>query len=240
MSEGEVIEEQQDRAQDLGHKLAPEGRVAIQVGNEFMKFQTVKLSDPVPTARQIINAAGFGPAEDYLIFAVSHDRGLIELKLDQTTEILGRGQERFLIFKSDRSWRGILNGKRFEWGSSEICGRVLKLLAGVNPKTHGVWLELRGESDRLIGDDETARLTPAGVERFRTELLILVCIEDEIYPWPQDTITVEEIAQLGGWDVAEGVIEVDEDQNERTLVPGEVIKLRPGLSFGKKLCFKRG
>jgi hypothetical protein len=41
-------------------------------------------------------------------------------------------------------------------------------------------------------------------------------------------------------DASNGVIEVDEDQNERTLAPGEVIKLRPGVAYGKKLCFKRG
>jgi len=41
-------------------------------------------------------------------------------------------------------------------------------------------------------------------------------------------------------DASHGVIEVDKDQNERTLAPGETLELKPGVSFGKKLCFKRG
>ena len=65
-------------------------------------------------------------------------------------------------------------------------------------------------------------------------------IEGAVKPWDKDTITTEEIARLGGWDASVGVILVYEDQTERTLEPGEVIKLEPGIAFAKKLRFKRG
>jgi hypothetical protein len=65
-------------------------------------------------------------------------------------------------------------------------------------------------------------------------------IELNEIPWDQDTITREQIAELGGWDISQGVIEVDKDNNERTLGPGEVVELRPGLGFGKKHKWKRG
>ena len=68
-----------------------------------------------------------------------------------------------------------------------------------------------------------------------------VDIEGAYKPWDKDTITTEEIAALGGWDVKEGVVLVDlEDGTERTLEPGEEIKLRPGIGFSKKIKFKRG
>ena len=215
-------------------------KFAIEVGNEFLEFGTLKLADRVPTGRQIIEAAGFRPPEDYLIFEASHNHQLTELKLDQTTALRRPSGERFLIFRSDRSWRGILDGKRFEWGAREILGRVLKWLADVDPEKHGVWIELRDEPDRLIADNESVSLSPAEVERFRTDLLIQLCIEDKTYSWTRNTITTEEIAKLGGWDLSQGVIEVDKEQNERTLAPGERVKLRPDLTFGKKLHFKRG
>lgn len=79
-----------------------------------------------------------------------------------------------------------------------------------------------------------------GIERFKTKRRFVVCIEGEIHLWTRQTITTEEIAQLGGWDPNQGVIEVDENQNERTLEPGEEIELKPGFSFGKKICWKRG
>lgn len=65
-------------------------------------------------------------------------------------------------------------------------------------------------------------------------------IEGTEYSWDQDTITTEKIAELGGWDVSAGVIEVDKDNNERTLAPGEVIEVQPGQGFGKKHKWKRG
>jgi len=65
-------------------------------------------------------------------------------------------------------------------------------------------------------------------------------IEGEEVRWDHDTITTEQIAQLGGWDVTQGVIEVDEHNNERTLAPGEVIHVKPGHGFGKKHKWKRG
>jgi hypothetical protein len=224
----------------IGRDHPPDKVFTMQIGNEALEFREAELPDPVPTGRQVIEAAGFGPADEFLIFEVSHGNRLTELKLDQTTDLRDRREDRFLIFKSDRSWRGVIDGKRFEWGARDIAGHVLKWLAGVDPDKFGVWLERKDDPDLLIADDEKASLKPSGVERFRTDRLFKICIEDHVFPWDSKTITTEQIAELGGWDPAQGVIEVDEDQNERTLAPGEVVKLRPGVAYGKKLCFKRG
>ena len=68
-----------------------------------------------------------------------------------------------------------------------------------------------------------------------------VDIEGEFKPWDKDTITTEEVATLGGWDVSLGVVLIDlEDNTERTLQPGEVVKLGPDIGFSKKHKFKRG
>jgi len=68
----------------------------------------------------------------------------------------------------------------------------------------------------------------------------LVDIEGTIHPWAQSTITTEDIAKLGGWDVSQGVLEIDKDNNERRLSPGETVELKPGVGFSKKVKFKRG
>lgn len=66
-------------------------------------------------------------------------------------------------------------------------------------------------------------------------------IEGRPVPWNEDTITTEQVAQLGGWDVSQGVIVIDlKDNTERTLQPGEVIEVKPGMGFSKKIRFKRG
>lgn len=71
-------------------------------------------------------------------------------------------------------------------------------------------------------------------------LKYILNIEGTEYSWEQDTITTEQIAVLGKWDVSQGVIEVDKDNNERNLQPGEIVHIKPGHGFGKKHKWKRG
>lgn len=67
-----------------------------------------------------------------------------------------------------------------------------------------------------------------------------VDIEGTQHPWDKETITTEEIIALGGWTPSQGAILIDKDNNERTLQPGEVVELKPGMGFSKKIRFKRG
>lgn len=64
--------------------------------------------------------------------------------------------------------------------------------------------------------------------------------EGDEHPWDQPTITAEEIAGLGGWNATQGVIEVREDNSERTLTPGEIVHLKPGHAFCRRVRWKRG
>ncbi len=66
-------------------------------------------------------------------------------------------------------------------------------------------------------------------------------IEGTLHPWHRDTITTADIIQLGGWSPDQGVVEVDlKTQEERTLAADEVVTLKPGHGFGKKVKFQRG
>ncbi len=66
-------------------------------------------------------------------------------------------------------------------------------------------------------------------------------IEGELKPWDKDTITTEEIIALGGWDPKLGALEINlKDNTERQLAAGEVVNIKPGQGFSKKINFKRG
>lgn len=65
-------------------------------------------------------------------------------------------------------------------------------------------------------------------------------IEGVLKPWDKETIATEEIIKLGGWDPSQGVIVIDKDNNEKTLKPDEIVDLKPGMGFSKKVHFKRG
>ena len=66
-------------------------------------------------------------------------------------------------------------------------------------------------------------------------------IEGTLYDWDRETITVLEIRTLGGLPPDQPVIEIDLETNlERQLREDEIIKIKPGMGYSKKVRFKRG
>jgi ferredoxin len=130
-----------------------------------------EVSDPVITGRQLLDEAAKRPVDEHLIFQYLHNGQLEEIRLDETVDLRQPGLEKFLTFKSDRSFRFVIDGRRFEWGAPFITGYKLKQLAQVDPKTYGIWLEVRGDEDRLVADNELIDLSAEGVERFFTGVM---------------------------------------------------------------------
>ena len=66
-------------------------------------------------------------------------------------------------------------------------------------------------------------------------------IEGTKYVWDKDVISVAEIRTLGKLPQDVPVIEIDlKDNTQRTLSEDEVVQLRPGLGFSKKIKYQRG
>lgn len=163
-----------DDVEDLGECIRS-GRPVRQArayrilhADEALDFKPALIEDPVPTARQILKAIGLEPVDEFVLCAVLPDRSYETLRPDETFDVRGRGSERFVHFRSDRTFRFTLDDRAIEWGAPTISGRQLKLAAGVDPATYDVYLDVRGGHDRLIGNDEILRLDAPGVERFVT------------------------------------------------------------------------
>jgi len=65
-------------------------------------------------------------------------------------------------------------------------------------------------------------------------------IEGKEYEWDKVTVTATELRLLGNLPADQPVIEVDPDNNERTLIEDEIVTLKPGHRYGKKVLYKRG
>lgn len=139
-----------------------------------------------------------------------------------------------------RRYRIRIDKGRFTIGGPMPTGRELLALVGKESQAWRLVQRFRGGCRHEVGPDEAVDVRAPGVERFKTRARFAVCIEGTIHPWSRPVITTEEIAALGGWDPSVGVIEVNKDGDERTLTPGEEVRVRPGLAYGKKLCWKRG
>ena len=151
---------------DEGRCPKPNRPIKIRVDED-----TFIVDEVVTSGRGILTKAGREPVDDYLLFQLLKDGMLDEIRLDETVDLLRLGLVRFLSFKSDRSFRFELDGRRFEWGAAFVTGLSLKKLAGVDPVQYGVWLEVQNEEDRPIGDAELVDLQGEGLERFYTGIV---------------------------------------------------------------------
>lgn len=112
-----------------GRKPRDHGPYKVMVGDQNLDFTELTIADPVPSGRQIIEAAGYRKAEEHLVFQVLRNGELEELRLEETADLREAKIERFLVFQSAESFRFDIDGKRLEWGHKVISGRVLKRLA---------------------------------------------------------------------------------------------------------------
>lgn len=159
------------QALEANRPVRDHGPYKVLVGDELLHYRPIVIDDPVPTGRQIVEAAGLHPVNEYSVFQLLRNGQMEGLRPDETTDLRVRGVERFIIFHSDRSFRFDLDGTIFEWGTGRIQGRVLKTLAKVDLSTYGVWQEVPGTDDLPIGDNQFADLTSEGVERFFTGII---------------------------------------------------------------------
>lgn len=158
-----------DAAIHEGRNLHATQVYQILVLDEQLNERHLDLTDPVPTARQILQAAGLRYVENYSIYAILTSGEIEDLRLDETYDLRGRGAERFVIFQTDRAFKFTIDDRQLEWGKPSISGRVLKALAGVPAETYDMYLEVRGGGhDILIRDGDLIDLNKPGIERFIT------------------------------------------------------------------------
>jgi hypothetical protein len=151
-----------------GRKPQATGPYRILVGNDRLEFESYQIDDPIVTGRQLLDLVRCRPADEHILFQLLHDGLLEEIRLEETTDLREQRIEKFIVFRSDRSFRFLLDGRQFEWGGACITGLTLKRLAEVDSATHGVWLVVRGGDDKKIGNDELVDLSKPGVEKFFT------------------------------------------------------------------------
>ena len=204
------------------------------------------VADPVITGRQLLDAAAMFPVEEFLIFLKLRTGLLEEVRLDETVELRRKGVERFLTFKSDRSFRFLLDGRRFEWGADLITGLTLKNLAGADPDHYGVWLEVRGDKDRCFRDDEFVNLGEEGLERFYTKELTIVVNGREKPIKRGQEMTFDQLVALVFDNPPTGEFicftityrRGPEDNPEGILAETEIVKVQDGMIFNVTLTDK--
>lgn len=175
MHTGSTIPSPEDsRAPNLGnnadvamlHRTEEHERYRVQFADAQLEYRAGFIEDPVVTGRQLIAESGNEPADEFIVLQVLPSGDLEELRLNESTDLRERGVERFIIIKSDRTFRFTIVDERQEWPASLINGLTLKRLGKKDPREFSVFLERRDEADQEIDDDQIVDLAVQGVERF--------------------------------------------------------------------------
>lgn len=140
--------------------------------------RTITLHEPRWTGRQLLEHADRRPPEDYLLYQLGAHNLLEDIGLDETVDLRTPGIERFITFRSDRSFRFMLNGQRQDWGAPKISEANLRKLADVGPD-YSVWFEQPGAEPRELHPGEMVDLTGEGAEHFHTERRLVITVHNE-------------------------------------------------------------
>ncbi|MDA9408904.1 hypothetical protein XH80_19865 [Bradyrhizobium sp. CCBAU 45384] len=138
------------------------------VAGTDLQFRPLSLTDPEPTGRQIIDATGAQPADEYAVLQWPASGSLERLGLDETADLRKPGVERFIVARSDRDYRFEIDGKEQEWPEPTITREALLALAGQDPSQFSVWQEFKNSPDKEVLSGHPADLAEKGVERFYT------------------------------------------------------------------------
>jgi hypothetical protein len=207
--------------------------------------QAYTLPNPAPTGNELLAQVGRDPAHFFLTFKIAGKPDEV-VELDEPFDLTAPGTEEFILVTRDRHFNIQVNETTYRVIGPFITGKQILALESKDPATHFVTQILPGVDDIVVGADDRVDLSKPGVERFTIVAkpcdphIWKIDIDGQVYDWRKDTITTEELIQLGHLNAGEGVIVIDAANNERTLAPGETVQLADGICFGRKVRFRRG
>ncbi|WP_122677339.1 multiubiquitin domain-containing protein [Pseudomonas viridiflava] len=223
-----------------GRQVRDHGPYKIQIGNENLEYRPLVISDPVPTGRQVLEEAGFRPFDDYLLYQLLTNGHLDLLSPDATTDLRQASIEKFLAFKSDRSFRFYIDGQAQDWGAQRISGRTLKQLAGVDSQKYDIFLVVPGDDDELVEDRDLFDLARPGVEHFAAvEINIKVFVNTDPVFVHTRTMSYWEVVHLAYPDAQPGpnspytvtYAKGYEGNSLTNLVDGQHVRIKKGMHF---------
>jgi hypothetical protein len=194
--------------------------------------------DPQPTGRDILRLAGFDPASDHILIALTRP-GARSIGLDEFVDLAEPGREHFRAFHSDRIYTFTVDERGYEWGASTISEADLRSITGV-PTEKGFVLERQGEPDRPISPGEVVDLAARGAERIRTvrrTFTIIVNAEKKQVEGPQ--ISFDQLVKLAFKTPPTGeniLITIDYGKGppanpKGSLKPGQSVNIQDGMVF---------
>lgn len=207
----------------------------VRIADASLVFAPRTVPDATPTGRQIAIASEQGdPTELIVLHWLSN--GLVdEVGPDESVDI--QVDARFIVVRSDRTYRFELDGLRNEWPAPLITGATLKRLAHASHKLE-IYQEREGQADAELEDEDHVRLDVEGVERFYTRKakVLTIYVNNNAVSIEKGRYTGAEIKQIA---ITQGIqIQADfllslikDGGGEDVIGDNDPIKIKDGMRF---------
>jgi hypothetical protein len=210
------------------------------VAGEDFAFRSFNIHDRKVTGAQIAELVGASPLPDFVVIAQLANYELEELRPTELADL--KTATRFFVIRGGSVHRFSINGLSMVWPQQSMKGRFLKQLVGNDNAGFELLLEREDQADRMIGDEEGARLSGDGVEKFRTrptKPTVTIIVEGTEHEWSKPRISHDEVVTLEVPDYAQHPeitysVKYTNGPNNRpegTLAKGETVRVKDGMIF---------
>ncbi|MEQ9145533.1 MAG: multiubiquitin domain-containing protein [Parvibaculaceae bacterium] len=177
---------------------------SLRIGDGELNFSEHEIADPIVTIEQILELGGARPPDEFDVYEFRRNGTLARLGTDDSADLRGEEIESFLIFRTDRAFRLIINGERYDWGARHISGKALREIANIADDM-AIWEERRDEPDHEIADIDLIDLDRKGTEQFYSrQRMWKLKIRQHVYTFEESCITARDALTKAGFDLAKG------------------------------------
>ena len=148
----------------------------VTITDSKLEKKDILFSDPKVTGQQVVELAGYFPANDHLLLVRKPNNMLEEVNLREIIDLSKQEDNTVFLFKSDRFFYVEVNERRYPWGEKYLSKSAIRNLGNI-PEGHNIFLEQRETSDLLIDDCSIVNLDEKGLERIYSveqELKIII------------------------------------------------------------------
>jgi hypothetical protein len=189
----------------------------------------IDFAHPEPDGRDVLQAAGDHPADDYDLIALEA-HGTRSIGLDERVDLRKPGTHAFRTFKSDRIFRFTINEHGYEWGVAVISEPELREIGRV-PEDEVLVLKRDGKDEVLRTEDKLDLAKPGTEHLVTKKRLVKVFYDTEPKEIPAGVYTTEQLIKI--FDVPAGYLlnVVDEHGQLVTLKPGQPVRVHEDQKF---------
>ncbi|MEQ1783242.1 MAG: E2/UBC family protein [Hyphomonadaceae bacterium] len=167
-------------------------------------FRALAMADATPTGRQILSACDATPFEEHVVLQWLPEGDVEEVRQDEVARTDG-GPARFIVARSDRLFRLVLEDRSISWPAAHISDRALRTLGEI-PATAQLFLRRDGKDD-LIEEGANLKLNEAGVENVYSRAgMWKLNVQGVEISSPAPLLTVRKALELAGFNPDQGWI----------------------------------